>query len=77
MKTSLPSNATAAAIEYQDEMLDLFADADLAGADIDAAIEAEDASASSLWHDYSAIFPTLQEQGRSLMAREQWSFVNA
>ena len=76
MKTSLPSNATAA-IEYQDEMLDLFADADLAGADIDAAIEAEDASASSLWHDYSAIFPTLQERGRSLMATEQWSFVSA
>ena len=77
VKTSLPSNATAAALEYEDEMLDLFADTDLIGDELDAAIEAEDAiEASALWHDYSGIFPALQEKGQSVVRSKQWSFVS-
>ena len=57
-------------------MFDLFGDTDLVDSDIDANITGDDvAQASSMWTDYSSIFPTLHEQGRSLARDMEWSFI--
>ena len=35
----------------------------------------EEALTASMWHDYSAVFPMLHDQGRALARRNEWQFV--
>ena len=70
VKNTLPSNAHSAADAHQLEMFDLFGDhdADLVDVQIDEdEVRMKKLSiAAGMWTDYSAVFPTLNEQGRSM-----------
>ena len=74
VRNTLPSNATSAADAHQLEMYDLFGDhdADLVDVQID---DDEEALAAGMWTDYSAVFPTLNEQARALEQGDAWQFV--
>ena len=77
-KSSLPSNQLTAGNEYEAEMFDLFGDTDqiLIEGEIDGDVTGEDVvQATSMWTDYSSVFPTLHEQGRNLARDIEWSFI--
>ena len=84
MKSHLPSNSKAAAAQYEEEMFDLFGDADIIEGEIhhaetnndvmDVATSSDCDAATSMWHDYSAVFPSLQERGRALAQADEWNF---
>ena len=75
VKNTLPSNAHAAADAHELEMFDLFGDHDTDLVDIVQIDEDEEALATGMWTDYSAVFSTLNQQGRALEQAADWQFV--
>ena len=75
VKNTLPSNAHAAADAHELEMFDLFGDHDTDLVDVVQIDEDEEALATGMWTDYSAVFPTLNQQGRALEQAADWQFV--
>ena len=76
-KGAFPSNQKSAAEQYELEMFELFGDhdADLVEIQIREIKRDEEELASSMWHDYSAVFPMLNEQGRAVARSSEWQFV--
>ena len=76
-KGAFPSNQKSAAEQYELEMFELFSDhdVDLVECQIPEIQPDEEELASSMWHDYSAVFPMLNEQGRAVARSSEWQFV--
>lgn len=77
IKGAFPANQKSAAEQYELEMFELFGDhdADLVECQIPEIQPDEEALASNMWQDYSAVFPMLHEQGRALARSSEWQFV--